>query len=313
MHKRPIPIVIISLIYLLAPVVNFILFAVIRKYWFGGSGYANLSIAQIWLKMDTMMQFLLILFPVVALGIYSCRRWGFFLSIAFTLYLIGYNIWFYINQSEQYYTLPLILIFIILSSIVIFFFLNKYINTPYFNPRMRWWETPARYRIKLDTKLIFENYTMNCITSDISSGGCFLIVDTSEPDLDKRFAIGSVIWVKISFFENIINVLGQVVRKSSTHEKQQGYGIVFTGMSDDNLIILESVIQVLEKYKTGDTKDSKLKDSNLTEQEVTEIKKLMEVLKKEHKDSFIPGLASDLNKTIYKLASFFMKNKPKGA
>lgn len=239
MKKRPLSIVIISFIYLLEPFANLFQAAFLNDLPFSGD-MGTLS------RLRWTDWVILWLFPVVALGIYRVRKWGWYLFIGFSGLLVVYNIYVYIQNPN--YALETILFFILIITGTSAAFLRKHVYAPYFNPRFRWWETAARFRIDLDTAILTETGNQPCKTLDISETGCFL--ETRFP-----MAEGASVWLKIRFKGMEINCLGTVVRRAGRAEAVRGYGIMFQGMSAEAKDLLRKLIFSLERLYREERKD----------------------------------------------------------
>ncbi len=230
MKKRPLSIVIIALIYFFEPAGNLIQAAYINNLpLFGENGIINHLIWSDWVILS--------LFPVVAVGIYMVRKWGWYLFIGFSALLIFYNlyVYFYLNPNYQLHT---VLLFIIIVTAVSAIFFRKHVYAPYFNPRLRWWEVVSRYKVTLNTKILTDDAAIDCQTLDISTIGCFV---NHTGDLNE----GDSVWLIIQCSGIEINCLGKVVRKA-TETESPGYGIFFQAMSGATKLKIKNLIRILE-------------------------------------------------------------------
>lgn len=240
MRKRPLSIVIIALIYFFEPAGNLIQAAFINDMpLFGRAGILSHLLWTDWV--------ILALFPVVAVGIYMVRKWGWYLFICFSGLLIAYNlfVYFFLNPNYDFET---ILLFILIITGMSAFFLRKHVYAPYFNPRLRWWETAARYRVTLNTDILTEKGALPCKTIDISETGCFL-------ECEAPMTEGSSVWLKINCQGIEINCLGRIVRRSGEKERVGGYGIMFQGMSEETRKTIRQLIFSLERLERQERKD----------------------------------------------------------
>ena len=232
MNRRPLSIVIISLIYFFEPFGNLITAAYINQVPL--LGFDSILSHLIWADW-----IILCLFPIVAIGIYSVKKWGWYLFIFFSILLVAYNLFVYAFMNPNY-NLGTVLIFIVFVSVIAANFLRKHVYSPYFNPRLRWWEIPARYRISLNTKILTDRYgTHDCKVFDISVTGCF--IDYTD-DLEE----GDNVWLIIQHEDIEINCLGKIVRKSPDRENILGYGIIFKTMSRDTRSKLKLLLHVIK-------------------------------------------------------------------
>ena len=139
MKRKPLSVIIISIFYFLEPFGNLIQAAYINQMPLFGHG----SILSRLLWSDWII---LALFPIVAIGIYMMKKWGWYLFLGFSALLIFYNIYVYKFLNPNY-SLKIILAFILIITLTSALFLRKSIYAPYFNPRLRWWETAKRFRV----------------------------------------------------------------------------------------------------------------------------------------------------------------------
>ncbi|MEW6667877.1 MAG: PilZ domain-containing protein [Thermodesulfobacteriota bacterium] len=239
MKKRPLSIVIISLIYLLEPFGNIFQAAFVNDIpLIGETGILSRLVWTDWVVLG--------LFPVVAVGVYLVRKWGWYLFIGFSGLLVVYNIYVYLRNPN--YAPETILLFILIITGTSAVFLRRHVYAPYFNPRLRWWETAARYRIVLETTILTDAGAQPCKTVDISETGCFL--ETRVP-----LAEGASVWLKIRCRGMEINCLGKVVRRAGGAETVLGYGIMFQGMAAEARNLLRKLLFSLERLDRMERKD----------------------------------------------------------
>lgn len=228
MKKRPLAITLIALIYLLEPIGNALIAALANDLpLFGSQGIFAHLIWSDWL--------ILAMFPVVAAGVYAVRPWGWYLFIGFAIVLIGYNltVFFFLNPN---YDPTLVIGFILVITLVCSVFFRRHVYSPYFNPRLRWWEVAARYKVDLEATLLLDNGAeIHCHVLDISRTGCFV-------GHHGAIGTGENLWLKIHCAGTQIHGIGKVVR----HAPGQGYGILFQAMTRETRIKLARLIHTLE-------------------------------------------------------------------
>ena len=240
MKKRPLSITIIALIYFFEPVGNLIQAAYINKLpLLGANSILSHLIWSDWIILG--------LFPVVAVGVFMVRKWGWYLFVGFSVVLITYNlyVYLYLNQNYQLHT---VMLFILIVTVMSAVFFRKHVYAPYFNPRLRWWEVASRYNIAFDTKIITNETTLDCRLLDISMSGCF-VNDAGE------LSVGESVWLIIKCAGDEIKCLGKIVRKSPGSDSS-GYGIFFQTMSRETRLKLKRLIQTLESHGGRDRKGS---------------------------------------------------------
>ena len=240
MKKRPLSIVIIAVIYFFEPAGNLIQAAYVNGLpLLGDNSIISHLIWSDWVILSV--------FPVVAVGVYRVRKWGWYLFLGFSGSLIFYNlyVYFYLNPN---YKLQTVILFILIVTGTSAVFLRKHVYAPYFNPRLRWWEIASRYRVTLPTKIFTDDGAVDCQLVDISSTGCFI-------DFAGNLNEGDEVWLLIQPVNNEINCLGKVVRKSK-QPNLPGYGIYFHAMSRETRQKLKHLIRTLKTLGGKDRQGS---------------------------------------------------------
>lgn len=242
MKRKPLSIIIIAIIYLIEPVGTIVIGARVNALpVFGPDGIFAHLLWSDWL--------LLAGFPVVALGIYSVRKWGWYLFVIFSALLIGYNVYVYLFLNPNY-SLGLIIFFIVVITAISAVLFRKQVYAPYFNPRMRWWEIAARYRVNLDARILTSDHgSANAHILDISETGCFV---GAAGELQE----GANVWLVIRCGETEISCLGRIVRKVAAGKEGQGYGIMYHGMSKETVIKMKGLMHSLKELGGRDREGS---------------------------------------------------------
>ncbi|MCK4804314.1 MAG: PilZ domain-containing protein [Spirochaetes bacterium] len=231
MPRRPLIISIIVICYVLSPVSSILLGSIINRIpLFGAHNiFTRLPITDI---------LILFVYPISAAAIYSIKKWGWYLFLACSLILISYNIFVY-YLSPRYSFLILIVLNVILAIVAGIFF-RKHIIAPYFNPRLRWWETEPRYKIEIHADIIFGKNVLTGEILDISNSGFFM-------SLDQDLTVGRVFKFNLKCLKCSVEVNGKVMRKSSRKEELNGYGVMFVKLTDAEKMGINALIKDLEK------------------------------------------------------------------
>jgi hypothetical protein len=246
MNRRPLSITIIAVIYLLEPFGNLAVAAYANRIpLLGKQGVLAHLIWSDWL--------ILAMFPVVALGVFMVRRWGWYLFLGFSLVLIGYNLWVY-GYINPHYSLGTVIAFVVMITAVSAVFFRKHVYSPYFNPRLRWWEIPARYRVAINTQILTDRHgALVAQTADISESGCFVVMSS---DLQ----VGEQVWLVLSCRGTQINCLGRVVRQADSGGSDCGYGIMFQAMPREARLKIRHLVRSLAKLggqdRSGDVSET---------------------------------------------------------
>ena len=214
--KRPTIHYIISLGYILAPIVNILLLLIIIKLplnmvlrrLFQGYGY----LAAIWLLTA----------PIVGIGLYFVHKVSWYIFLAHSgLILLDYILkW---TRLPRYYWISIpavhqILIFVgnMALIVAIGYIIQKDFRSPYFQVLPRSWRksrrVPIRHRISLNGELR--------PVSDVSTTGCFV----SESDIGLE--IGEKVSISFKADALTIDCRGEVMRIIP-----EGYGLRFMGLS----------------------------------------------------------------------------------
>lgn len=240
MKKRPLSIIIIALIYLFEPVGNLIQAAYVNKLpLVGANSILSHLIWSDWIILG--------LFPVVAVGVFMVRKWGWYLFVAFSVLLISYNLYVYLYLNPNY-QLHTVLLFILIVTAMSAVFFRKHVYAPYFNPRLRWWEVASRYNIALNTKILTNDTALTCRLSDISASGCFV-------DYAGELSVGDSIMLIIQCSGDEIKCMGKIVRKS-TKTGNSGYGIYFQTIPKETRLKIKRLIKTLESHGGKDRRGS---------------------------------------------------------
>ena len=232
MLRKPLSIVILSIIYFLSPLVILIFNAALNMVPLLGYG----SIIYRLRILDVVVLFLYIL---TAFSIFFVRKWGWWTIISSALLMFSYNLFtFFMNPFSS--ILILLLMNVTLFSVSIFFF-RKHLIAPYFNPQLRWWEQDQRYEI--DIYLKFIGMDRNVIISDISAGGCYIYVDFL---IDS----GSELPVLIICGSYHLNLNVKIMRIARESDRYYGYGLMFQRISNVEKEGLEGLLKKLKSVSS---------------------------------------------------------------
>lgn len=213
--KRPLIITIIALCYLLSPAVILLQTSAIHHIPLFGP-------KNIFDRLFFTDFLVLALYPACAAGVFSVRKWGWYFFLACSLILIGYNTVVYLMNPR--YTLVLLVLYNVGLAIVAGIFFRKHIIAPYFNPRLRWWETETRYRIDIRAEVTIDGERLSGEILDISKTGCLLA-------FDRQLRLGSTHSFSLRCLGHFLEIQGMIMRKSSSDEEGDRYGIMFVRFS----------------------------------------------------------------------------------
>lgn len=200
MKKRPFIIRLLSYLYFAAPI--FIILEIMWSY--------SVSPVRAITFINWHAALMMVLTPIVGYGIWSVKKWGYYLLLAHSALLIFNNIVLYAAKVTP---VPLwaVITFNVLLLGVIVTFVRKEVNAPYFNPRLRWWEQAARYyydKMRIIVKKIGTDKTVfEARSFDVSETGAFVVANNKVTIGDKfsfelvladksmLYTDGEVVWV----------------------------------------------------------------------------------------------------------------------
>ncbi len=170
MKQRPLVIKILACLYFLSPL--FIIFEFMSLYGIGLNRLFLLQYAFTWYTVAIM-----VVTPIVGYGIWTVRKWGYYLLLAHSVFLIISNTVLY---SSGLTTSPLW--FIIVANVLIvgtiIMFVRKEVYAPYFNPQIRWWEQAKRYYYDgmkiIVKKIASDDILFEANSFDLSETGIFV-------------------------------------------------------------------------------------------------------------------------------------------
>ncbi len=257
MPRRPFPIIIISLIYLISPFFIIIQTAYIHRIPI--IGYHN--IFSLLLLSDIIILFLYI---ICSVSIFFTKKWGWYTFILISIYMINYNIIVFILNKQ--YNIFILLTYNLLLTILGGIFFQKNIITPFFNPKIRWWETEPRLVIDFHIELIEKNdkndkneknNKYKAEVFNISKAGCFIISNDILQIGKKYSAI-------MTFMKNVIKFKVKVIRKSSSKEILKGYGIKFIDLLKEEK---KSITKIINDLDAANLKDIIREDDTFDDNE----------------------------------------------
>lgn len=166
MKQRPRLLVFLAVFYLLSP----ILYQALVSVYFGTSFWEVLK--QTAAENSTWRNIETFILPLLLAGcIFIARRLGYFIVILGSMYLCTRSLTIFLATNETVPTSVLVFTNIIFVGTV-FYLLRKKTRAIYFNPKIRWWETEARYIVNLKASMIrLGAEPTPVLVSDIALGG----------------------------------------------------------------------------------------------------------------------------------------------
>jgi hypothetical protein len=180
----------------------------------------------------------LLLYPLSAVAIYSVKKWGWYLFIGCALCLVAYN--GYVFSLSPRYNVVFLLLFNIAIALVAGIFFRRHIIAPYFNPRLRWWETEPRYSIEVYAELAAEGRRLCVELLDVSTGGCY-------GSLRARLCPGETFPMTIHCMKRQADVTGKLLRVVPLEDDLVGCGFMFVGKTEQQERALQDILKFLER------------------------------------------------------------------
>jgi hypothetical protein len=195
--KRPLSILLVSGLCFLYPIIN---------YWHFVN-YYNVPLREFNFIMSKLnvMQIVLLFTPfIVAIGLYLVKKWGWYLFLIYSFFLISFNIYaiFKFKVLKNYLSLGEVVIVTILS----IYFLRKDISAPYMKLYPRGFRGEKRTPIEVDIMLNMGSEKIQKKTRDLSQAGFY--VDWEKCEL----TLNSSLQVSFSSKQRAYNVEVGVVR-----------------------------------------------------------------------------------------------------
>jgi Tfp pilus assembly protein PilZ len=203
MKKRPFVIKALAYLYFVSPL--FIILELMLVYKINPT---RLSLTFFYINWHVVL--MMVLTPIVGFGIWSVRKWGYYLLLGHSIFMILNNI---VLAVARITPVPIwaVIIFNLLLLGIIVTFVRKEVYAPYFNPRIRWWEQAARYYYDkmrvIVKKLGTDTAVFEAKSFDVSETGVFVVTDKDVSIGDKfsmelvladksmLYSDGEVVWV----------------------------------------------------------------------------------------------------------------------
>ncbi len=241
-ERKPTVVLLCTIIYLLNPPGNFI-----YQWRLSDQGLWEFTLSLIdaaFSRSDPMVMInlgLWLLAPIVALGLYRVRVWGWILylihaSVTSVLSFFGPGFSSFGLTTAAFINLP----FFAIAG----YFLFSEVRAPYFNPRLRWWERNQRYRNAIQILIEGKEFKL----FDISVKGLFIV----DPEAARR-KIGDKLVAHISFSDELASLKIEVIRVHlGGGEYPAGYGARFLSMDLSARRLIIDYIRDLKKAAHGE-------------------------------------------------------------
>jgi hypothetical protein len=206
MIKRPLPIVLISLILIASPI----------YYYVDSARFIHarpLDVIDVVRAMSAMKIIAALLGPAVGALVYSVRPMGWYAILAYAVYAAAGNVYLYANHRMA---LGAMMVFTPLSLVTMAYFVRREIRSPFFNPRLRWWVSD-RVRFEMDVEIAGVGAGK---TFDISPTGVYVAIG-------EGVAPASVLDLTLHFPSGPIAAKATLVWTSDGSSRARGVGLKF--------------------------------------------------------------------------------------
>jgi len=194
MKRKPWPIIVLSLMHVLAPIGNIVF----------NSHRAGRSYSQTWdywyynLPKSLFLAYV-VLPPVAGVLIYICRRWSYYSYVVCLGLIFLANVYGFWTGMNWVNFLALLAVLVV-DVLAVAYFVVPSVRKVYFDPRMRWWETAPRYTFDVQADV----NGVSGLIKNISEGG--VLLETSSGCTE-----GNAVDVEWSYQGTQYSVSGQVV------------------------------------------------------------------------------------------------------
>ncbi len=181
-----------------------------------------------------------LVFPLAGLMLVRLRQWSYYAFLTFMLYIV-FSIFTYEKYTWPYFSdspLTYHYIMVILSLGAFAYLLFPRVREPFFNRRLRWWETRTRYQTQMSAKVMGSKVTFHTDIVNISLSGAFL---KDNGNLDP----GQDLTLEFSNAGVTVNIPVKVMSKHMIGD-QMGYGVEFTPRNFKQRFELHKLVRTLK-------------------------------------------------------------------
>jgi hypothetical protein len=247
MYYRPWPIVILAFLHIFVkPIVNIFLNAHL-------SGEAPLHYFYSFLAPGEFSGlFCMLVLPVImGCSIFLMKKWSYAVFVACSCgILFQYPLAVQLTEIDPIIDPILICLFFLSNIGLLAYFLLPAVKEPYYNARLRWWETAKRYIVTLNARVAPEDKneageteSPSCQILDISTGGVFV-------SMQQKRLLNQGQSIRVSFSPNnrdIVSVRAKVVFQRSLGAEAQGYGLQFIETTAATQSMMREVVRNLKQ------------------------------------------------------------------
>jgi len=219
MKKRPWMIRILAFLYFVSPVL-----LILELMWIYNIRFERIALVTYFINWHVFL--MMVLTPIVGYGIWTVKKWGYYLLLAHSVLLIFNNIVLYAANRTDVPVWAVVTFSLLLVGVIILF-VRKEVYAPYFNPSLRWWEQAVRYYYDKMKIIVKKQGTETAIfeakSFDVSETGAFVVYD-------KKVSIGDKFSLELVLADrSMLYTDGEVVwvNKAKRNDNPAGFGCRF--------------------------------------------------------------------------------------
>ena len=171
MKEKPLIFKILLILFLIEPIIKIFYFKALTEFDY----YVILSNLLSRTGLRDIFDFWLV-FPIAGIALIKLRKWSYFIFISMMIYtifsLMTYEKYTWPYNSETPFSYHYFIVGISIVSLILFLFPS--IREPFFNKRLRWWETKTRFKTNIPCKIISSKGTFETKILNLSQSGAFL-------------------------------------------------------------------------------------------------------------------------------------------
>jgi hypothetical protein len=238
MKHKPLIFTILSILCLIEPLIKILYFKVTTNFDFDLI-FQNLAQRT---NPREIFDFWLV-FPIAGLLLIKIRRFSYFAFMSLLVYIF-YGILTYESYTWPYYSkTPFLYNYVVVFAAlgVFVYFLMPRVREPFFNQRVRWWETKARYPVNLECGLKSETQAFASEILNLSLTGAFI---KDSPYLKE----GDRLTMEFTYDGNTISIPAEIVHRNVASGKE-GFGVKFHYKSFRQNVQMSQIINNIKRSK----------------------------------------------------------------
>lgn len=257
MNKRPLPFLILAVLHFLEPLFK-ILFL---KFQTGFEWMVIFDNVFSITSAKAIFEFWF-LFPLAGFAILGAKKWSYPLFVTVQVYSI------YAHLTYQKFTWPYVAdtpfishtLLLVFNMGVIAYFLMPDVRRIFFEPGLRWWETPTRFYFDLPCSLTFGNSSdlIDVHIKNISRTGCFIGYAGDVMD-------GQPLTLHLTYGKHDIRLSGEIMRVSE-FQGERGIGVKFHYQNIWDQLTVRRMLSDLQKAENSDNNSDNDRDKDSSSQ-----------------------------------------------